>query len=451
MRLSDVAHYLNAALYGPDRHFSSMALDSRSTEKGQLFAAIKGHRTDGHQHIGQAIENGAVAALVETLQPFQVTQILVDDVIEALWHMGHMYRNMIDIPVVAVTGSFGKTTTKGLIASILQQNGRVLASERSFNTALGLPVTLSHWDRQDYAVFEVGANQKGEIKDLCNMLRPDIGIINNIGHAHLEGFGGSLADVADAKSELFDGLSANGTAIINADAPYAGECVNRARDRRVVRYGLHQPAEITAENVEFNDQGQPRFILKTPNDSQTIQLSLAGEHQVNNALAAAAVAYCLNISLAKAAEGLSQVRPPEHRMTVKSGPGASQIIDDCYNANPESTQAALKFLARFSGKRIAVLGDMKELGDDNGSALHRQIGAFAGSLGIDELFTIGEYADQIAQDFAGSSVFTDKNSLYNALVDKLSGSTTVLIKASRSLHLETLVYQLLDQRTSPQS
>jgi UDP-N-acetylmuramoyl-tripeptide--D-alanyl-D-alanine ligase len=219
----------------------------------------------------------------------------------------------------------------------------------------------------------------------------------------------------------------------------------------VISYGLYQPAEISADNIDCNDQGQPRFRLMTPDHSQRVQLPLAGEHQVHNALAAASVAYCLNVSLAQVAQGLSQAQTPAHRLMVKSGPGASQIIDDCYNANPESTQAALKFLARFSGCRIAVLGDMKELGEQNGSTLHRQIGAFASSLGIDELFTIGEYGKQLAQDFARSSVFTDKSSLYQALLDKLSDSTTVLIKGSRSLQLETLVDKVVGQTSVEQS
>jgi len=445
VKLSTLARLLSGTLLGQDGHYTSVSLDSRSIQVGALFIAIAGDNFDGHAFIEQAKHQGAVAALVEKIEakPSDIPLVCVADTRKALGKLAQIHRESFSIPLIALTGSCGKTTTKEMLRAILSESGFVLASQKSFNNDIGVPLTLLDLTTQhQFAVIEMGANHPGEIAYLTQIAKPDIALITNIAPAHLQGFG-SIECVAEAKSEIFLGLTLQGIAIINGDDPFSSTWKTRLTHHRVIRFGLSRTADFSAKNVHLDSQGRVQFILLTPSDEIAIHLALAGKHNFLNALAAAAAASQVGASLAAIKTGLEKMQSvPGRAMILENSCGAT-IIDDTYNANPHSVAAALQLLVHYPGQHIFVMGDMAELGD-NAIYYHQQMGQLAKKLNIEHLYTCGTLTAVTSQAFGPSAQhYTCQEELAQALKPLLKKGVTVLIKGSRCAQMERVVRAVL--------
>jgi UDP-N-acetylmuramoyl-tripeptide--D-alanyl-D-alanine ligase len=445
VKLSTLAALLRGQLIGPDLSYTSVNIDSRLIEPGALFVAIIGERFDGHDFITQAAERGAVAALVEKRISTQLPLILVPNTRKALEKLAENYRKKFAIPIIGLTGSCGKTTTKEMIRAILSEIGPVLASEKSFNNDIGVPLTLLKLTKQyRFAVIEMGANHLGEIACLTHITKPDIALITNIGPAHLEGFG-SIENVAKAKSEIFLGLPAppHGIAVINADDSFAKSLQDLLAQHTVICFGISKHADFSAHDVQLDDKGNAQFSLVTPKGQIAIHLPLPGKHNVSNALAAAAVASQVGASLNQIKTGLEKMPGILGRLTLLKSKTGAAILDDTYNANPNSVAAALQLLIHYPGRHFFVMGDMSELGD-NATYYHRQIGQLAKELGIEHVYTCGKLTGLTAKTFGlGGEHFTNQEDLVNALKPELQKDVVVLIKGSRRSQMEKVVEALV--------
>lgn len=444
MKLSALVQLLGGQLIGQDVNYTSVSIDSRSIKSGALFIAISGERFDGHAFIEQAKNQGAIAAVVERIVPAELPLVVVADTRKALGTLAKDYREEFSIPIIALTGSCGKTTSKEMLRAILSECGAVLASVKSFNNEIGVPLTLLDLTAQHhFAVIEMGANHLGEIAYLSEITKPEIALITNIAPAHLEGFG-SIECVARAKSEIFLGLNPQGVAIINSDDPFSKTWEDRLTSHRVVCFGLGKTADFSARHVHLDSQGRAEFILLTQNGEILIHLSLSGEHNVMNALAAAAAASQLNISLSAIKAGLEKMPGMPGRSMLRVSKKGAAIIDDTYNANPRSVTAALKLLAHYPGKHIFVLGDMGELGD-NGAYYHQQIGLLAKELKIEHLYTCGELTAITTQAFGPlGKHYSNQEELIQAVKPLLQKDVTVLVKGSRRAQMEKVVNALIN-------
>ena len=492
MRLSQVALALNAQLIGPDVEFMTVSTDSRKIQTGDLFIALRGENFDGYAYVAQSLQSGAVAAMVNKnriedcgsgigdrrlkgaepnvqshasnspLAP-QSSILIVEDTRLALGQLAAYWRKQFDIPLVAITGSNGKTTVKEMLAAILRQQtkenfrvrslslrGRVgegegtensdaavLATQGNFNNDIGMPLTLLQLREQHrYAVIEMGMNHPGEIAYLTRLAQPQVAVVNNASGAHLQGLG-SIAAVACAKGEIFAGLGKSGTAVINADDEYASVWRDLASTHRVLDFALHHAAAVQGV---WTAQGYGGVLqARTPSGELRAVLQVPGEHNARNALAAATAAIALQIPLSVITGGLENFGGVSGRLQRKHGVRGATLIDDTYNANPASMIAALEVLAQASGKRIFVLGDMGELGDD-AAQFHRDIGEVARKSGIEQLFALGELSAGAAKEFgAGARHFADIETLCAALDKELDAQTTVLVKGSRFMKMERVV------------
>ena len=442
-RLAAVAREVDGRLIGSDASFGTVTTDTRALRAGALFVAIRGERFDGNDFIAEAQAKGAAGALVSRPAQSALPQVEVRDTRRAFGIMARAWRRNFDVPVVAVTGSAGKTTVKQLIAGILSVRRRVCVTQGNLNNDIGVPLTLMRMTAEDAAlVVELGANHAGEIAYLASLVEPTVGVVTNAGPAHLEGFG-SLAGVAAAKGELFDYLPRAGTSVINADDPFRGEWLARARTEFVATFGLSADADCRAIGEPKIEASHTRFTLRLP-DGETVEvvLPLLGAKNVVNALAAAAAAHAVGASADDVRVGLSRAEAVRGRLSTLAGRAGSTIIDDSYNANPSSVRAALDYLGRLGGKRILVLGDMAELGPE-AVELHREIGAYARSR-CEALFSLGGLARQAATAYgAGARSFDELNLLEAALTPDLGADVTVLIKGSRVMGLERLVRALM--------
>jgi UDP-N-acetylmuramoyl-tripeptide--D-alanyl-D-alanine ligase len=443
-RLSDVAERVDGRLIGADAAFGSVVTDSRVLPDGALFVAIEGDRFDGNDYVAAAAAGGAAGALVSRAQDLALPQIEVADTRRAFGAMAQAWRENFEIPVVAVTGSAGKTTVKELIAAILGSSRRICVTEGNLNNDIGVPLILMRLDVADEAlVVELGANHAGEIANLGRLVEPTVAVITNAGAAHLEGFG-SVAGVAAAKGELIDCLPADGVAVLNADDPFFADWQRRAGERRVVTFGFSPDADVRLIGETIPDGAGTRFVIGMP-DGKAIDaaLPLPGRANCANALAAAAAASAAGASHEDIRHGLGRVRPVKGRLNRIRGRHAASLIDDSYNANPTAARAALDYLSAQSGTRIFVLGDMLELGPDAGE-LHRQIGDYARDR-CDRLVAIGQLAALAAEAFGDDSArFPDIDQAVPAIAGMLAANVTVLIKASRSMGLERLVAALAE-------
>ncbi len=440
--LSDAAHAVGGVLHGADRRFTGASMDSRKLLADELFIALPGTRVDGHDFLAVARAQGAAAALVERKIDDPLPQLVVADARLALGRLAAWWRTHYTCPVVGLTGSNGKTTVKELLAAILEGCGATLATQGNLNNDIGLPLTLLRLRRSHrYAVIEMGANHPGEIEYLTRLTQPDVALINNAGPAHLEGFG-SVEGVARAKGEIFSGLAATGVAVINADDAYAALWEQRAAAHRCVRFGLSADAEVRA-HWEGGAVGS-RLHVHTPAGSVHATLHLPGQHNVLNALAATAAALAVNVKLRDVVLGLESACAAPGRLQIKAGRNDARVIDDTYNANPASVQAALEVLAAGRGRRVLVLGDLAELGDDT-VALHRNIGAAAAAAGIDALYTVGTLSAHAADAFGREHRhFTNQEELMAYLIPLLALGTTLLVKGSRSARMERVVSALTE-------
>jgi len=440
--LASVAKHVDGQLIGPDCRFDQVSTDTRKNIRGSLFVALRGENFDGNDYVAAAASAGAVGALVSRQADVALSQVKVDDTRRAFADMAGSWRRTFNVPIIAITGSVGKTTARALIAAIVGVDRQICTTQGNFNNEIGVPITLMRMRPGDAAaVIELGANHAGEIDYLARMVRPDVALVTNAGSAHLEGFG-SLAGVAAAKGELLDHLPEDGTAVLNADDQYFAQWRARAGTRRVLSFGLDAPADCSIAGEIKSFPGGSEFSARLPDASVVaIRLALPGRHNVRNALAAAACAFALGISGEQIAVGLAAARPQTGRLRECSGIAGSRIIDDSYNANPSSARAALDYLAQFDGERIFVLGDMGELGTAARTA-HAELGEYARTK-CDRLITIGELAAQAAATFGdGAESFGDGATVADHLCKQLGANTTVLIKASRAMQLERLVAAL---------
>lgn len=427
-----------------DMGFNQVTIDTRKLQSGDLFVALPGPNFDGHDYVSYAAEHGAKAALVEHPVQNAIPEVVVADARLALGEFASGWRDHFDYPVIAITGSNGKTTVKQLTAGIARSHGATLATQGNLNNDLGVPLTLLNM-RDDHrtAVIEMGANHAGEIAYLAKLARPTIGVVNNAAPSHLEGFG-DLDGVARAKGELFENMQDGGTAIINADDNYADLWRELASPRRILSFSLHATADFTV-NTEtlYVNTDHSRFTLFTPDGPVDVTLPLPGEHNVSNALAAAACAWAAGAKREHIAQGLSQVSNVGGRLQVKQSYLGACVVDDTYNANPASLSAALRWAGSLKMPVWLVLGDMRELGAQE-VALHSEAGRQARESGVERLFTLGELSKNAAQSFGrGAEHFDDVESLLNTLIHDLGSGRVVLVKGSRGMRMERVVSALL--------
>ncbi len=442
--LNDIRKILDLPSETANPAFHGISIDSRTIAKNNLFIAIKGEQFDGHDFIKEAEKKGAVAIVVNRKSDTTLPQIIVKDTINALGKITTAWRNQFNLPLIGVTGSCGKTTLKNMIASILRaacanDAAKVIATEGNFNNNIGLPLNLARLTAEHrYGVIEMGMNAFGEISYLTNLVKPAVAVLNNAAPAHLKGVQ-SLEGVARAKGEIFEGLSSTGIAILNRDDAFFDFWKKLVGSKKIFTFGLENSADVTAEIFSSN------FLLKTPKGNIEINLPLPGKHNVMNALAATAATLALNIDLAAIKSGLENVKAAPGRMRIHMLENGMRLIDDTYNANPFSTTAAINTLKSFSGRRILVLGEMRELGD-NEIEMHTQIGSVAKNANIDFLFTCGKLTENTAKAFGKNAYhFFDQEKLIATLKDYLQPNTTMLIKGSRATQMEKVVAALIPE------
>lgn len=450
LSLGEVARLVEGVTRSPSVEVSGVSTDSRTLQPGQLFVALPGVRHDGHDAVPEAVARGAAAVLVSRAVESDSPQVEVGDTRKALGQLAHGWRLRHRCPVIGITGSNGKTTTKELVAAILRRRGPVLATQGNLNNHIGVPLTLfGLGPEHQAAVIEMGANAMADIADLAEIASPTIGIVTLCGPAHLEGFG-SIENVAIAKGRIFEALPADGIAIINADDRFAADWRKSTSASKVVTFGLGGAADVSASKVELRGPGEGvRFHLRSPWGEADVALALDGEHNVRNALAAAAATLSAGASLADVVVGLADASPVKGRLVLRSGCSGARIIDDSYNANPASLAAALAVLARADGCRWLVLGDMGELGTAE-TAAHVEAGVEARASGVERLFTLGQRARLAAASFGvGAEAFDDLDALHAVLAPALTGEVTLLVKASRMMGLDRLVERLSAEAATP--
>ena len=438
--LSIAAHWLAAKQIGQDVPFNGVCSDSRHIESGSLFIALRGPNHDGHLHVAAAAEAGAVAALVDHPVDCVIPQIIVSDTRLALGNLAAAWRKELATPLVAVTGSNGKTTVKEMCAAILGAAGETLATRGNLNNDIGVPLTLLRLQKEhQYGVIEMGANHPEEIRYLTQITRPQVAILNNAAAAHLEGFG-SLEGVAHAKGEIFEGLAENGVAIINADDQFAPLWCELSATKQTLSFGLEQQADVTARWQ--GDVYGSRLEVTTPVAEFQLDIALPGRHNVLNALAAIAAATAMNIDGRQIIDGLESLQAVGGRLQTRRGINNATVIDDSYNANPDSIRAGLQVLAECGGKRYLALGDMGELGDD-AAELHCRVGSEARSVGIDRLYASGTLSRGAVEAFGENGHYFEKQQqLIEALLPEMKSDVTVLVKGSRSSRMERVVEAL---------
>jgi UDP-N-acetylmuramoyl-tripeptide--D-alanyl-D-alanine ligase len=443
LSLAELAGPLDACLHGADVRFEQVSTDSRELPVGALFVALRGERFDGHDYLDQARAAGACAALVSAGPPEGLPALVVPDTQAALGRLGAYNRSLYAGPLVAITGSSGKTTVKNMVRAVLARRGETLATEGNFNNEVGVPLTLLRLHPGvKFAVVEMGAARGGDISWLCELGRPTVSLLLNAGTAHLESFGG-VEEIARAKGEIYDGLGAGDCAVINADQRWAAQWRRRAGEARILDFGLEQPAAITATSINLRGVEGISFTASTPAGDIAIRLALPGQHNVVNALASVAVGLACGLSLTDIRDGLESLEPVAGRLCARPGIGGSTVIDDAYNANPASVRAAIDVLAGCAGRRTLVLGAMLELGQDS-EAMHREVGEYAAAAGLDRFWGVGpELAIAVDAFGAGGRHFEDRDAALAAVPGEFDGTDTVLVKGSRGAAMDRVLEGLL--------
>jgi UDP-N-acetylmuramoyl-tripeptide--D-alanyl-D-alanine ligase len=441
MCLSEATLLLNGELTIQDVAFAGISTDTRTITAGELFIALQGPHFDGHHFVTKARERGAAAALVSRFVPDTLPQIRVSDTRIALGRLSAAWRERFPGTVIALTGSNGKTTVKEMIVSILRVKHSVVATKGNLNNDIGVPLTLSRLTDESYAVIEMGANHQREIAYLCKLAQPDMALVTNAGSAHLEGFGG-LDGVAKGKGEIFQGLGLQGTAIVNRDDHYAAYWTSIVGQRRLIDFGLSQSAQVRGHII---DAACNLLNIEFENQSVTFELPLPGEHNVRNALAAAAVAVAVGVALSDIKQGLLQVKPVGGRLQRFLGPNNCTVIHDAYNANPSSLAAALVTVSAAHDVKWLVLGDMAELGSQ-AEACHKEAGVQARKAGFQRCYGFGPLTRHTVAGFGQGGVHCETTeTLIETLREALASvvnKPTLLIKGSRSMRMEQVVEAL---------
>jgi len=432
-------------LLDADASFDSVGTDSRRDCTGQLFVALRGERFDGHEYLAKARERGATAALVDHAVELDLPQCVTDDTRLGLGRLAGAWRDRFPGRVAAITGSNGKTTVKEMLAAILSQVGQTRATQGNLNNDIGMPLTLLAARDESFLVLEMGANHPGEIAYMTAIGRPEVALITNAGRAHLEGFG-SVAGVARAKGEIVQGLAASGVFVVPGDSPFTPLWRELAGARPVLTFALDTPAELQAESgsvrVDWGADGfRTRFTARHQDREHPLELRLAGTHNVRNALAAAAAALAMGVGMDAVRSGLLSLAPVPGRLCPLRCKGL-RVIDDTYNANPDSIAAAVSVLVGLPGRRWLVLGDLGELGSES-RALHREVGARAREAGVSRLTTVGAQSSEASAAFGeGARHFDDQETLAAYLRESLGADDVALVKGSRAARMEGIVRTL---------
>lgn len=463
MLLSEIAELVGGTLIGMDALQTSISIDTRTLKPGDLYVAIKGDTFDGNDFVAQAEQAGAGSAIVHNGVTATIPHVTVEDTRLALAKIAGVWRRKAAVPVVGITGSNGKTTVKEMVAAILSVNSNVLYTKGNLNNEIGVPLTLLRLNEQhQYAVIEMGANHAGEIEYTSTYAQADVVVITNAGAAHLEGFG-SIDGVARAKGEIIQTLKPDGAAVINRDDNFFEYWKALAQNRKVISFGLHDNADVTAKSINTGISSQcvsgnagtnaaqgavaefaTTFQLVTSQGSAECCLHLAGRHNVVNALAAAAATMALGVDMDQIRQGLQTLQPVTGRLQPLVGRKGNIIIDDTYNANSSSLKAGLDVLKSIGGESWLVLGAFAELGP-NSLKLHEEMGELIKASGVVRLMAIGSDAKNTVDVFGnGATFFETQEQLIASLQQELKGNETILIKGSRMRHMENVAAALVD-------
>lgn len=457
--LSRIAQWTGGRLHGADAGAGDVLIDAVATDtrtldassdgRSALFIAIRGERFDGHDHVAAAADLGARAALVSREVDAPLPQVVVADTVRALAALAAAMQHTRKGRVIAITGSNGKTSVKMLLLSILCRAAAAAghaayANPGNRNNEIGLPLAvIDAPDDADFAIYEMGAGKPGDIAWLTAVARPDVALVNNVAPAHLERMG-SLLGVADTKAAIYDALPADGVAVINADDAFAPYFAERAHGRRQIRFALDARAEVTACDLQPGDNGT-QFTLVTPRGEATASVPLPGRHNVANALAAAALAVACEVAFDDIIKGLRDAQPVAGRLVRHRLGNGAVLIDDSYNANPGSLNAAIDTLGAVHGETWLVIGDMRELGAD-AQALHEAAGRRAKDAGIARLYALGPLSAAAAAAYGeGARVFDNHEALIAALRAELHTAVRVLVKGSRGSAMDRVVKALLPE------
>ena len=441
--LQALAEETGGQLLGESIALQNLTIDSRDVKAGDLFAALPGQRVDGHDFAPQALAAGASALLTERKLEGLAPQLVVTDVQHASGRFGALKRQAFEGKVIAITGSAGKTTTKNLVAAALATAGQVHATLGNQNNELGVPITLSGLtSNHRFGVIEMGAGQPGDIAYLCQLARPNVAVCLNASAAHLAHYD-SVDAIAATKGEIFGGLLGKGLAVINADQKWLPQWREQAGTARQVTFGLAEDADYRATDVVHRGIEGSHFQLLTPAGSAAVNLQLAGEQHVKNALAALAIAIEIGVQPSDAARAIQTVGAGAGRGAVSHLPGGGTVVDDSYNANPAAVNAALEVLARQPGYRVLVLGPMLELGQDSQS-LHQEVGRYARQLGVDQLIAVGNEAAPAAEAFGPDALCFANQAILQRDFPALPPDHTIWVKGSRGAGLEQTVAWLLN-------
>lgn len=445
LSLATLANLYGGVILNGDADIKELSIDSRELLAGQTFVAIKGPNFDGHDFAATAANGGVNALVVEKpLKSIHVPQWVVSDGIDALGFIGKTCRSSFKAPVIGITGSSGKTSVKEMLASILRQRGEVLSTKGNYNNHLGVPLMLAELNsNHSFAVLEMGASAVGEIAYLAGLVRPDVALVNNVGTAHLEGFA-SREGIVRGKGEIYQSLSDAGRAVVNLDSFGAAEFL-RQISVQVLTFSAtgNSEADVRVSDIRVNDSGA-KYLLHTPIGDIEIQQSVLGINNVSNGAAAATCALSVGMRLEEIRAGLAEVGQVSGRLFRRRGVRGSRILDDAYNANPDSMAGAIDVLTNFAGTRVFVMGAMGELGP-GAEEYHRQMGEKSRLAGIDCLICVGEATKPAAQAYGSKAIWVGTNEeAAQICLGMLGPNVSVLVKGSRSAALEEVVNVITD-------
>ncbi len=445
MSLSQAAIATRGRLVGQDGSFAAVSTDTRTINNGDLFVALRGANFDGHEYVEQARQSGASSLMVDYQTDCELSQLVVEDTRTGYGLLASAWRDMVNPQIIALTGSNGKTTLKEMLAAILSVDRSVLATAGNLNNDIGVPATLLRLRNERVAVIEMGANHLGEIDYLTRMVRPDVAILNNAGRAHIGEFG-SEENIARGKAEILRGLNERGVFVYHADSKWVSLWQDLAQDCSSVSFGLSEAADYrlleNSYQVNWNAHGfSSRFAIKEKSTGaiHDLSLQLVGRHNAMNATAAFAGAIQMGCSIESIRQGLAKLAPVKGRLKPMRGIAGQIVIDDSYNANPDSVEAAINVLSTAPGRRYLVLGDLAELGEQ-AQALHASLGMHAQKQGIDGVYTCGGLSQATSYAFGQAGLhYADREALVKALLQNTGEGDVLLIKGSRSSAMEYVV------------
>ncbi len=445
MTLVALADQVDGILQGPDTEFDGVSIDSRTVTPGELFVAIRGERVDGHDFVAEAVRRGAAGILVSRRMEEQISQVAVVDTTRALGQLAASWRRQFDLPVIGVTGSNGKTTVTAMVRAILSVSGQPLAPKASYNNHWGVPLTLLALKADHtHAVIEMGMNHPGEIGYLAQITAPDVALINNAVAAHLEGLG-TVERVAQAKGEILAGVDPDGTVVLNRDDPNFHYWQERADGRRILTFSLEAEASFRATELRLQATGS-RCSVRSVVGNVALTLRVPGRHNIQNALAAMAVSHAAGGRLEDLSIGLERFAGMPGRLRPLRSMGGAALVDDSFNANPSSVQAAIDHLSGLSGRRILVLGAMAELGPA-AKQWHAQVGEYARTEGIERLLVLDDSDNPAVQGYgegfgADTERFAEVDTLAASLMTEDRPGNTILVKGSKSARMGRVVQAL---------